>query len=88
MHARPGYFWNARATHAAMPHLPVPPPCRRTTHFSDCTSPRLSPLASPLAQGRGSGGAENASSVLRKHDSVWFDRIRGGLAPHKMAPSI
>jgi hypothetical protein len=21
-------------------------------------------------------------------DLVWFDRIRGGLAPHKMAPSI
>jgi hypothetical protein len=57
---KPGHFWSARATHAAMPHLPVPPPCRRTTHFSDCTSSRLSPLASPLAQGRGSGGAENA----------------------------
>src|SRR5438445_9891832 len=23
--------------------LPVPPPCRRTTHFSDCTSSRLPP---------------------------------------------
>src|SRR5262245_60706203 len=28
----------ARATHAAMPHLPVPPPCRSTAHFSDRTA--------------------------------------------------
>jgi hypothetical protein len=25
---------------------------------------------------------------LNLRDLVWFDRIRGGLAPHNMAPSI
>ncbi len=38
MHVRPGHLWSARATHAAMPHLPVPPPCRRTAYFSDRTA--------------------------------------------------
>jgi hypothetical protein len=33
MHARLGHLWNARATQAAMPHLPVPPPCRSPAHF-------------------------------------------------------
>ncbi len=47
MHVRPGHLWSARATHAAMPHLLVPPPCRRTVYFSDCTAlvcPRWLPL--------------------------------------------
>ena len=38
MHARPEYLWSARATQAAMPHLPVPPPCRSTAHFSHRTA--------------------------------------------------
>jgi hypothetical protein len=38
MHVRPGHFWSARATPAAMPHLPVPAPCRRTASFSDRTA--------------------------------------------------
>src|SRR2546427_3010533 len=70
MHTRPGHPWSARATPAAMPHLAVPPPCRRTAHFSDCTSARLSPLASPLAHGRGACGAEHSPSVLIKNDSA------------------
>lgn len=28
------------------------------------------------------------TAVLKNQHYVWFDRIRGGLAPHKMAPSI
>jgi len=47
MHARPGHLWSTRATHAAMPHLPISPPCRRPAHFSDHTAlvcPRWLPL--------------------------------------------
>jgi hypothetical protein len=51
MHARLGHLWSAQATHAAMPHLPVPSPCRRTTHLSDRTGSRLSQLSSSLAKG-------------------------------------
>src|SRR5205823_3804270 len=78
MHTRPGHLWSAWATPAAMPHLLVPPPCRRTTHRSDRTSARLSPLASPLSHGRGSCGAENSPSVLIKHDAApsWSAPLR------------
>ena len=36
--------------------------------------------------------AQSASESTVRHGQdrrrMWFDRIRGGLAPHKMAPSI
>jgi hypothetical protein len=38
MHVRPGHLWSAWATHAAIPHLPVPALCRRTAYFSDRTA--------------------------------------------------
>ena len=38
---------------------------------AEMTTPlHLSPLASPLAYGRGSCGAEHTSSVLRKHNAA------------------
>jgi hypothetical protein len=38
MHARLGHLWSARATQAAMPHLPVSPPCRSPAPVSDRTA--------------------------------------------------